>query len=308
MTLGNRLVWRVICFCLVLMSASELVAQRAPQRPQPDLKNEQYGSHHRHVLDLWKADSDSPTPLVVYIHGGGFHAGSKEKLPGFLLNLLDDGVSVMAINYRLSPEVIMPAHYLDCARAIQYARLHAEEWNLDPKRVAAVGGSAGAGTSLWLGFHDDLADPDHEDPVLRESTRLHCMAVFGAQSTYDPHVIRELVGDAAAKHPALPGFYGFGFDEIDTPAAREKFRIASPITYLTKDDPPVYAFYSEPRGPLPDNARPGQGIHHINFGFKLKDAMDKLKIECIVRHNDEKKDTTTELRQFLLRNLDVPEN
>jgi len=276
MALGTRTAWRVICFGLLLVSASDVMAQRSPpRRPEPDLKNEQYGPHPRHVLDLWQADSETPTPLVVYIHGGGFHAGSKENLPGFLLGLLNDGVSDMAINYRLSPEVHMPDHYLDCARAIQYARWKAKEWNLAPERVAAAGGSAGAGTSLWIGFHDDLADPDNEDPVLRQSTQLKCMAVVGAQSTYDPHVIRELVGEAAAKHPALPGFYGIGFDEIDTPEAKEKFRIASPITYLTKGDPPVYALYYEPRGPLPDNAFPGQGIHHINFGIKLKEAMDE---------------------------------
>ena len=57
----------------------------------------------------------------------------------------------MAINYRLSPEVHFPAHYMDCARAIQFARSHAKEWNIDPARVAATGGSAGAGSSSPTG-------------------------------------------------------------------------------------------------------------------------------------------------------------
>src|SRR5215204_6057650 len=146
----------------------------AANRPAPDLVNEQYGPHERNVLDLWKAKSDKPTPLVVYIHGGGFRAGSKEGYNSSAL--LAKGISVMAINYRLSPEVAFPAHYMDCARAIQYARGHAKEWNIDPKRIGATGGSAGAGTSLWIGFHDDMADPKNGDPVLRESTRLSCMA------------------------------------------------------------------------------------------------------------------------------------
>jgi acetyl esterase/lipase len=60
---------------------------------------------------------------------------------------------------------------MDCARAIQYARYHAKEFNIDPKRVAATGSSAGGMTSLWLAFHGDLADPKNADPVLRESTR-----------------------------------------------------------------------------------------------------------------------------------------
>src|SRR5262245_58855615 len=240
-------------------------------KPAPDLANVKYGPHERNVLDLWKAKSEKPTPLIVFIHGGGFRGGSKEAInPALIEALRAKGISVMAINYRLSPEVTFPAHYMDCARAIQFARWKAAEWNLDPKRVGATGSSAGAGTSLWIGFHDDMADPKSADPVLRQSTRLSCMAVQGAQSSYDLRVIKEWVGESAAKHPAFPGFYGLKEDELDTPRAHKLYEAASAINYLTKDDPPVYAFYSEARN-LPPNARPGQGIHHINFGLRLKE-------------------------------------
>jgi acetyl esterase/lipase len=287
------------------VQGQERKAQRqARATPAADLSNEHYGPHERHVLDLWKAKSATPTPLVVYIHGGGFRAGSKESIStGLLLPLLAKGVSVMAVNYRFSPEVTFPAHYMDCARAIQYARLHAKEWNIDPKRVGSTGSSAGAGTSLWLGFHEDLADPKNADPVLRQSTRLSCMVVQGAQSTYDPHVITEWIGEAAARHPALEGFYGLKWDQYGTPAAREIFKKAAPITYLTKDDPPVLAYYNEPRGPLPADARPGAGIHHINFGIKLKEQMDKLGIECVIRHQDERPNGPQETLDFFLKYL-----
>jgi len=279
-------------------------ADRTAGKPKPDIANEHYGPHERHVLDLYKAKSDTPTPLVVFIHGGGFRAGSKEGVSaGLVSGLAAKGISVMAINYRFSPEVTFPAHYMDSARAIQYARHHAKKWNIDPKRIGATGGSAGAGTSLWIGFHDDLADPESADLVLRESTRLSCMAVLGAQSTYDPIVITEWIGEAAARHPALEGFYGLKWDQYQTPAAREMFKKAAAITYLTKDDPAVYAFYSEPRGPLPADAKPGQGIHHINFGLKLKEQMDKLGIECTIRHADEKANSTQETIDFFVKHL-----
>lgn len=272
-------------------------------KAKPDLANVHYGPHARNVLDLWKAPSQTPTPFVVYIHGGGFRGGSKESLsPGLLRGLLAAGISVLAINYRLSPEVTFPSHYMDSARAIQYARSKAREWNLDPRRMGATGSSAGAGTSLWIGFHDEMADPKSQDAVLRESTRLTCMAVQGAQSSYDPRVIREWVGDSAARHPALEGFFGVGPDEQESPRAHRLFEAASPITHLTRDDPPVYAFYSESRV-IPPNARPGQGIHHINFGLELKKKMDALGIECTVRHRDEGARQEPEMISFFTRHL-----
>lgn len=294
----------VALLALGLLSATPTSTwAQAKAKPKPDLANVKYGPHERNVLDLWKAKSDGPTSLVVYIHGGGFRAGSKESLsPAVLDGLLANGISVMAINYRLSPEVSFPAHYMDSARAIQFARSKAKEWNLDPKRVGATGGSAGAGTSLWIGFHDDMAEPKSTDPVLRESTRLTCMAVNGAQSSYDPRVIKAWVGESAAKHPALEGFYGIKADEIDTPKAHKLYEAASAINYLTKDDPPVYAFYSEARK-LPPDAKPGQGIHHINFGLKLKEKMDSLGIECVVRHRDEGAKADEETVKFLVKYL-----
>src|SRR5206468_7883680 len=142
--------------------------------------------------DLWKVKSDRPTQLVVFIHGGGFRQGDKSLLaPGLLARCREAGISVAAINYRLSDQATFPAPMLDGARAVQYLRSRASEWNLDPRLIAATGGSAGAGISLWIGFHDDMADPRSGDPVGIQSTRLTCMGVLGAQSSYDPRFIQK---------------------------------------------------------------------------------------------------------------------
>jgi hypothetical protein len=279
---------------------------KAESKPAPDLVDVSYGPHERNVMDVWKAKSAGPAPLLVFIHGGGFRGGSKDALQPYLLNgCLANGISVIAINYRLSPEFKFPDHYMDCARAIQFARSKSKEWKLDPTRVAASGASAGAGTSLWLGFHDDLAQPDSSDPVLRESTRLRCMVVFGAQSSYDPRVIKMLVGGRAHEHIALPGFYGLKPEEFETEKAHKLFEAASAINYLSAGDPPVYAFYNEPRQ-LPAEPKAGQGIHSINFGTYLKEKMEPLGIECVVRHQDEKIDLPHETIAFLKKHLKVP--
>jgi acetyl esterase/lipase len=293
--------------CAVLLTGGRALAQ--PAKPDPDVKDAKYGPHERNVIDLWKAKSDGPTPLVVYIHGGGFRAGDKSTLdPDLLARCLDAGISVAAINYRLSQHAPFPAPMLDGGRAVQFIRSKAKEWNIDKTRVAATGGSAGAGISLWLAFRDDLADPRSDDPVARESTRLSCAAVLGAQASYDPRWIKEKIGGKAHEHPALAPFYGLKADELDTPKAHKLYEEASPINYVSKDDPPVYLFYNEPKGPLPADAQPGQGIHHPKFGEALKEKLDPLKVECVLRHGDDYKGKPAETRskemvEFLAKHL-----
>ena len=277
------------------------------EKPAPDVANAKYGPHERNVIDLWQAKSEGPTPLIIYIHGGGFRAGDKSSLDGDLLaRCREAGISVAAINYRFSQHAPYPAPMLDGARAVQFLRSKAKEWNLDPKRFAATGGSAGAGISLWLAFRDDMADSTSADPVARESTRLSCAAVLGAQATYDPRWIQKHVGGRAHEHPALAQLYGLKPDELDTPKARKLIDDAAPINFITKDDPPVYLFYSEPKGPLPADAKPGEGIHHPNFGTALKEKLDEFQIECVVRHRDDfkgKSQLNKEMMEFLVKHL-----
>lgn len=73
----------------------------------------------------------------------------------------------------------------DSARALQFMRYHYQSLNIDPENVAVWGRSAGAGTALWLGTHDEMADPGNEDPVLRESTRVKAVGALATQATYD---------------------------------------------------------------------------------------------------------------------------
>ncbi len=132
--------------------------------------------------------------------------------------------------------------------------------------------------SLWLGFHDDLADPDNEDPVLRQSTRLTCMYVFGGQTSYDPRVIRDMFPDANVyKHPALFQLYDADLNRLHN-LPKEKYRLfelVSPINHLTKDDAPAILQYGMGMDAKPD-------IHHPLFGKLLKEKMDQLGIRCEV--------------------------
>lgn len=286
-----------------------LVSQcAAAERPAPDLADASYGPHKLNTFDLWKAKSTAPAPLVAYFHGGGFAKGSKSALSANLLNkLLDDGVSVMAVDYRLSPEAHFPDHYLDCVRAIQFARAHAKAWNIDPDRIGATGSSAGGCTSLWIAFHDDLADSDNVDPILRQSSRIRCAAVFSAQSCLDPRIVGEWLGEPGKLYllsKARP-FLGIESSELNSPETFKLFEEASPIAHLTKDDPPVWAFYSQTRTPLPALASPSEVIHHVTFGLRLKEEMDDLGVECSIVRADAKAKTEN-AAQFFKRHLSAP--
>lgn len=243
-----------------------------------------YGPHERNVLDLHQAKSEAPAPLYVFIHGGGFMAGDKGGLDPLLLeDCLDAGISVAAINYRLSGTDAYPAAMRDGARAVQFLRHKAEEWNLDPARFAAGGGSAGGGIAFWVGFREDMADPASDDPVARLSTRLVCIASWDTQSSYDPNFLRTLISGPAHRHEALQQFFRVGPEEFETPRARKMFEEASALNYVSPEVPPVFVWYSRPNLPMTPDLPADHGIHHPRFGHILKERMDKAGVECVVR-------------------------
>ena len=252
-------------------------------RIAPEYRDVKYGPHQRNLLDFWQAQSDRPTPVLVSIHGGGFRGGNKSVSGALLRQCLDSGVSVAAITYRLSQHAIAPASFTDSARAIQFIRHKAKDWNVDPKRIAATGGSAGAGISLWLGFHDDMADPESDDPVLRQSTRLSCMFVNNGQTSYDPRFIRDLFpGKDTYQHSALAQLFGVDLSQLDRlPEAKVRlFEEVSPLNHLSKDDPPAILNYNRAIDTPVTNQ--SIGIHHAKFGVALKERMDALGIRCEV--------------------------
>ena len=268
----------------LLVGASALAQEKYDSSvPKPTKTEVRYGDHERHVLDFWQAKSDTPTPVVFVIHGGGWKGGSKERLNRFAdaPALLKEGISVVAINYRLMkhsegvvPPVKAPLH--DAARALQFVRSKANEWNLDKERIGAAGGSAGACSSLWLNFHDDIADPNSKDPVARESTRLYCSAVLGAQTTLDPKQMKEWTPNSRY------GGHAFGFGNFTKfLAGRDSILplIAeySPYALVSKDDPGVYLTYS--RAPaVGENQK--DPTHTSNFGVKLQEHCEAFGVPC----------------------------
>ena len=265
---------------------------------EPSFGNVKYGEDERNVFDIWLADSETPTPLAVYIHGGGFKSGSKEKLKTEKLNaLLEAGISVAAINYRFVTTDPLPTAHHDARRAIQFIRSKAGEWNIDTDRVAAFGGSAGAQICMWLAYSDDMADTTSNDPVERESTRLLCVATVGGQTSAERDFyidnILPLMGENVPVEVLVKSFNGendpeeirmkmWGADTLEE--VNKTTKQCSALRLISPDDPPIFMSY----GMAPDAKKPsgdknrlrGWLIHHVVFGTKLKEKADELGVEA----------------------------
>ena len=222
-----------------------------------------------------------------------------------LNDLRASGISVAAIHYRFVTKDPFPAPMHDGARAVQFLRAKAGDFNIDPKRIACFGNSAGAGMSLWLAFHDDLAKPDSKDPVERHSTRLACAGSSGGQTTYNPRQIMEWMAVATLDpHPSLYPFYGiFAEEELEQPEKQKLVYDASPISHVNAGDPPVYLSYTQKNEPVTEVTPPNQYIHHPIFGVKLKDVMDAKKLECILKVGVPKQTANRGLFEFLCKHL-----
>lgn len=148
----------------------------------------------RTVFDVFIPKSATPTPLLLYIHGGGFIGGSKEivyQKPEFRIlvdSMLNRNIAVAAINYRLinpgneNRGIIKSLN--DCRRSLQFMRYHYESLNIDKNQVILIGESAGAGASLWVGLNDEMSNFISLDRVARESTRVNAIVAIETQATY----------------------------------------------------------------------------------------------------------------------------
>ncbi|EMI41787.1 alpha/beta hydrolase [Rhodopirellula sp. SWK7] len=292
----------------VAASASGIAAQEKKKAPEPQIAptfaEVSYGDNQMQVIDFWKAEGEGPRPLLVYIHGGGWVAGDKARRDADVKPFLDKGISYAAINYRLTGEAPLPAPVHDAARAIQFIRSKADEWNIRKDRIALTGGSAGACTSMWLLCHDDLADPDSSDPIARESTRVTAAAVTGGQTSIDPKVIEGWLGPNVLKHRMInmavgePTIEG-ALENYDQ--HRDLYVEFSAYNHVTSDDPPLYMSYGGDMT-LPSKSA-GHGIHHPVYGVKMKEKADSVGQECHLSIPKTSETTYRSANDFLMEKL-----
>ena len=178
-------------------------------------------------LDLYLPQkSEAKPPLLVWIHGGGWSRGSKSQINPTFIRLTAEGYAAASIDYRLEGLISHPKQIHDCKGAIRWLRANADKYGYDVTRIGIGGGSAGGHLALLLGLSGGVEELEGDvGGNLDQSSRVHAVVdLFGPSA----------LGPFAEKSER--------FRRNKTP---ELLKSASPVTYLSKDDPPVLVFHGD---------------------------------------------------------------
>lgn len=224
------------------------------------------GGHERQKLDLYLPSGGKDLPLVVWIHGGGWQNGSKDRTPA--VALLTHGFAVASINYRLSSHAVFPAQIEDCKAAVRWLRAHAKEHDYDAGRIAVWGSSAGGHLVAMLGVTGDTKEFDVGEN-LDVPSRVQAVVDF-----YGPSELLTMTAQSTA-------ISRMNHDAPDSPESRliggtlqenkDKARRASPLSYVSRDDAPILIVHgdADPLVPLVQSETFLTALKHVGVDASL---------------------------------------
>jgi acetyl esterase/lipase len=201
---------------------------------QPYANNE----NPKQMVDLYlpkKRNSDKPLPVVALIHGGGWVNGDRIGYASTAIQIVRTGdYAAVGVGYRLTHETHWPDQIYDCKAAIRWIRGHAKEYNLDPDRIAVWGSSAGGHLSSLLGTSGDVKQLEgSEGSFANMSSRVQAVCNFCGPEDFTKALMYDKDGKPIVNDPAVIGLLGGSYEEKHAEAVA-----ASPLTYVSKDDPP----------------------------------------------------------------------
>ena len=199
----------------------------------------------KQMVDLYlpkKRTSDKPLPVIAMIHGGGWINGDRLGYAAAGIQLARTGeYAVVGVGYRLTNEAHWPEQAFDCKAAIRWIRGHAKEFNLDPNRIGVTGSSAGGHLSSFLGTTGDVKEVEGSlGSFTTNSSRVACVVNLCGPEDFTKPLMFTPDGKPVVEDPAVSGLLGGTYQ-----AKPEVAVAASPITYVTKDDPPFLTFHGD---------------------------------------------------------------
>ena len=194
------------------------------------------------TLDLYRPEEVSgPLPVIIFIHGGGWNRGRKERCPA--VRIVDDGYAVASIDYRLTSVAPFPAQIEDCKAAVRWLRANASKYNLDPDRIGVWGFSAGGHLAALLGTSGGVPELEGSGDNLNVSSRVQAVLAVSAAVDF-LRLYQDALTTPNEKTPkvltAIKMLMGGPIEEHKTTAIQ-----ASPLHYVSKDDPPFLIIHGE---------------------------------------------------------------
>ena len=178
-------------------------------------------------LDLYLPEkSETKPPLLVWIHGGGWTKGSKSGITPIFIRLTGEGYATASIDYRLEGLVSHPKQIHDCKGAIRWLRANADKYGYDVTRIGVGGGSAGGHLVLLLGMSSGVEELEGDVGGNRDQSS-------------QVHAVVDLFG------PSALGLFADASERFRYNKTPELLKSASPVTYLSKDDPPLLIFHGD---------------------------------------------------------------
>ena len=200
------------------------------------------GEDYELKCDIYQPKAETPRPVMLAIHGGAWTTGTRFAMIRHARILANRGYVVMAIDYRLAPKFKWPAQIHDCKHAVRWIREHAAQYNADPKRVYVFGYSAGGHLASLLATTDKDDGLEGEDvaPYSKHSTRIQGLIAGGSPMEFswippESGVLKHWMGQTREENP-------------------EKYVLASPVHYVTADDPAAILFHGTSDALVPESS------------------------------------------------------
>lgn len=195
-------------------------------------------------LDLHRPQGENP-PLIVYVHGGGWRAGSKEDVP--IADLYDRGFAIASVDYRLSTQAVFPAQVHDIKAAIRFLRANADLFHLNTTKIAIIGSSAGGHLAALVGVSNGSQELEGKvGENLDQSSDVQTIVSYYGASNLETILSQSTPKGRDFRIPALKLLLG------DTPDKKpELAKLASPVTHLDKHDPPLLLIHGDADPQMP---------------------------------------------------------
>ncbi len=263
--------------------AASLAGQTADVEIQRDIEYARAGGKPL-LLDVYRPrDPKGKPPVIVSIHGGGWHGGSKEASPG--LHFTSFGYAVVSINYRLTKEAIFPAQIHDCKAAVRWVRANAGRYGWNASRIGTWGASAGGHLAALLATSGDVPELEGNLGPVGFSSRVQAAVDF-----FGPIDVAEWF---RYKKDPFAHLIGAPIDGNE-----DKLAAANPETYIDAGDPPVFVAHGGD-----DTLVPRQQSDHFFAALQKAGVPGSLTIVSQVGHSVKDLQLDADVRAFFDRYL-----